>query len=298
MNNKNWALTLTAGSKVFWRDPDNGVSSGIYRITSFNSGTGKVVDRETIIGLSNGRSEVEVTIGELSPVSLGLMADAANADLLAFARRAVAALDSPDNLSEDEKAQVIENGEQLIEAIEEAIRDREAIQVIVEGIEAATAVVNNWAQGDLAGAVNVLDGWVDKALETQSPDLDGLVATILMEGADSAKSVVACWESKHLAGAVTSLEVWLEDAVKDLADAGLLPIEEPAVVVEISGGNVSGVSALGDVRLLVVDYDNGEDNDDEPEIPNRGARASIADYHRPGEPEFVYRVMAVSDNQP
>lgn len=33
------------------------------------------------------------------------------------------------------------------------------------GIEAAQAVIDCWSRGDLAGAVNCLDGWIDDARE-------------------------------------------------------------------------------------------------------------------------------------
>jgi len=297
MKNKTWALALAVGSKVFWVDPDRGASSGIYTVRGFNSDTGKVVDEDTVISLSNGWSEAEATVGELRPVSFGLQANTVAADLLVFARRALAALETPGDLNEEGKAQVIEDGGELIAAIEDAIRDREAVQVIVNGIEAATAVVNNWEEGDLAGAVNVLDGWIEEAQEAQSPDLDGLVATVLMDGIDRAQSVVRCWESKHLASAVSDLEGWLEEAVTDLAEAGLLPSEKPTVVVELSGGVASGVSAIGNVRVLVLDYDNGSDDDDAPEIPGRNSAASIADHLKPGDPAFVHRVIAVVDGE-
>ena len=297
MKHKQWALALAVGGKVFWNDPDQAASSGIYTIREIKGDGGKVADADTLIVLANGKSEAEVPVAELQPVSLGVRADGANADLLAFACRALAALETPGDLSEEEKAHVIEDGGELIGAIEDAIRDREAVQVIVNGIDAATAVVNNWEEGDLAGAVNVLDGWIEEAQEAQSPDLDGLVATVLMDGIDRAQSVVRCWESKHLASAVSELEGWLEEAVTDLAEAGLLPSEKPTVVVELSGGVASGVSAIGNVRVLVLDYDNGSDDDDAPEIPGRNSAASIADHLKPGDPAFVHRVIAVVDGE-
>lgn len=38
-------------------------------------------------------------------------------------------------------------------------------RLLVDGVEAAQAVVDNWESGDLAEAVNVLEGWINDAEE-------------------------------------------------------------------------------------------------------------------------------------
>ena len=40
-----------------------------------------------------------------------------------------------------------------------------AFELVDSGIEAADEVVQNWSQGDLAGAINNLEGWADEARE-------------------------------------------------------------------------------------------------------------------------------------
>jgi hypothetical protein len=44
---------------------------------------------------------------------------------------------------------------------------------LAEGVSAARAVVESWEKGDLAGAVNMLDGWVDEMVEAH-PDMGPL----------------------------------------------------------------------------------------------------------------------------
>lgn len=43
-----------------------------------------------------------------------------------------------------------------------------AFELVDSGIEAADEVVKNWSRGDLAGAVNNLEGWADEAREILS----------------------------------------------------------------------------------------------------------------------------------
>lgn len=60
--------TLQVGDEVFWTDPDNGLSSGIYRVTRILTETGAVegLHGDTIIALRNeAGSEVEAFLSEL-----------------------------------------------------------------------------------------------------------------------------------------------------------------------------------------------------------------------------------------
>ena len=41
----------------------------------------------------------------------------------------------------------------------------EAERIISDGIDAAQAVITNWEKGDLAGAVNELEGWARMAID-------------------------------------------------------------------------------------------------------------------------------------
>lgn len=114
---------------------------------------------------------------------------------------------------------------------------------------------------------------------------------------EASEEVVANWERGDLAGAVNNLEGWAETAKSELEDLSRHP-KMPVVVVEIDGGNCSDVSASGGVRVLVVDYDNGEGDDSAPEIPDRdGATASVADHRGPwtSEPGFIAGVCAIAD---
>lgn len=52
------------GAEVFWTDPDRGLSSGVYKITECPDS--KFVAPDSIIHISNGSSEAEVFMSELS----------------------------------------------------------------------------------------------------------------------------------------------------------------------------------------------------------------------------------------
>jgi hypothetical protein len=57
---------LQPGDEVFWTDPDDGISSGTYKVTGVNS-DGEEVTEDTIITLRNDQgSEVEALAHELT----------------------------------------------------------------------------------------------------------------------------------------------------------------------------------------------------------------------------------------
>lgn len=61
-----WVYELQPGSRVIWRDPDGGKSSGTYVVCSINSGTGRVETEDTLIRLKNDAgTEVEALPKEL-----------------------------------------------------------------------------------------------------------------------------------------------------------------------------------------------------------------------------------------
>ena len=63
-----WLESLKVGSEVFWHDPDNNISSGIYRIVDINSETGYIETGDDIIYITNGASDAEVIPSEIGPV--------------------------------------------------------------------------------------------------------------------------------------------------------------------------------------------------------------------------------------
>lgn len=62
----NWLRTLKVGSKVWWNDPDDNQSSGIYEITSMRD---DVVVSDVLLLTNDAGSVVEVSASELSPMS-------------------------------------------------------------------------------------------------------------------------------------------------------------------------------------------------------------------------------------
>lgn len=64
---------LQVGDEVFWTDPDNGLSSGVYHVTRIATETGGVegLRGDTIIALRNeAGSEVEAFLSELDRVGV------------------------------------------------------------------------------------------------------------------------------------------------------------------------------------------------------------------------------------
>lgn len=63
-----WLRALASDDEVWWHDPHAGISSGIYRIDSINSETGKIEGVDTVVILSNAAgSHSEVFAAELAP---------------------------------------------------------------------------------------------------------------------------------------------------------------------------------------------------------------------------------------
>lgn len=63
----NWLNALCVGDEVWWNDPDNGISSGYYKVTSVQSDTGVVESDSTILCLQNDAgSSAEVLASELA----------------------------------------------------------------------------------------------------------------------------------------------------------------------------------------------------------------------------------------
>lgn len=66
-NKEHWRSTLAPGAEVFWNDPGDGLSSGIYVVQDILSVDG-AIDDDTILVLKNGTgSSCEVYAHELEP---------------------------------------------------------------------------------------------------------------------------------------------------------------------------------------------------------------------------------------
>ena len=116
---------------------------------------------------------------------------------------------------------------------------------------------------------------------------------LLADGASAAREVVSNWERGNLAGAVNALEDWQTEAEEVLASASSLRL--PGVVVEVAGGLVTGVSTSFPMSTVVVDYDNGGD-EDSTQVPLRdeGDSASFDTSVGETDPDFVQAVLAAA----
>lgn len=64
---RNWKANLRSGDEVRWNDPDGGICSGVYRITSIDNPAGRITGESTVLWLTNDAgSEVQVYASELS----------------------------------------------------------------------------------------------------------------------------------------------------------------------------------------------------------------------------------------
>jgi hypothetical protein len=64
----NWYANLTEGSEVWWNDPDDGISSGYYRISGILLEDDEAISPSTVVELQNEHgSFVEAFVSELSP---------------------------------------------------------------------------------------------------------------------------------------------------------------------------------------------------------------------------------------
>ena len=54
---------IKPGRKVFWRDPDHGISSGEYEVVSVPEG----IEKDSVIMIASEFSEAEVYPSELQP---------------------------------------------------------------------------------------------------------------------------------------------------------------------------------------------------------------------------------------
>lgn len=61
--------TIKIDGKVWWNDPDNGKSSGVYEVCSIKAEPGEGMSEDTVVLIDNGYSEAEVLYGELLPLS-------------------------------------------------------------------------------------------------------------------------------------------------------------------------------------------------------------------------------------
>lgn len=164
--------------------------------------------------------------------------------------------------------------------------NREVAKVIARGIDLATEMESIEDDDSLFNtSVSV---WLESALET-TPD-DPQLASILDKGIAAAKA--AAHDEEH---GQEQLMDWASTSYFELCQRKLVD-DAPIVVVEISGGICTDVSARGDVAVAVLDYDNGDDDESEQMIPSKGCRASIADYSGTSDPLFCKQVMDLERN--
>lgn len=185
--------------------------------------------------------------------------------------------------------QAMTSGAEVLDAINRLEADSAATARLRAGIGHAGDVLSSWEVGDLADAVNHLEGW---ALLSQ-PDLG--VCEILDEGIRIAELIVENWEGK-IADLVNELDGWRDLAIADLIERKALT-EKPAVVIEVTGGNITGISSILDVDAYVVDYDEGEDNDLLPYVEDKGhARISLRETKQ-SRPEFCLEIIDLHERE-
>lgn len=61
-----WRRGVKVGSEVYWEDPDEGISSGYYRVANIHTESGEIESDDSILMLhSEAGSECEVYASEL-----------------------------------------------------------------------------------------------------------------------------------------------------------------------------------------------------------------------------------------
>lgn len=182
-----------------------------------------------------------------------------------------------------EALQAMKDGRNEVDAINKQEATAAATIRLREGVEYAGNVVDAWEGGDLAGAVNTLEGWA----ELSKPLLG--VCQHLDEGIRIAELLVVNWEGS-ISDQVNDLDDWRDEAIADLIERKML-IDKPTVVIEVSGGNITGISSIMDVNAFVVDYDEGENNDLLPYVEGQGhAQISLRESSE-SRPDFCHKVI-------
>lgn len=185
--------------------------------------------------------------------------------------------------------QAMTNGAEVLDAINKLEAEAAATTRLREGMEYAGNVLSAWEDGDLAGAVNVLEGWA----ELSKPLLG--VCELLDEGIRIAELIVENWEGK-IADLVNELDDWRDLAIADLIERKALT-EKPAVVIEVSGGNITGISSIMDVDAYVVDYDEGENNDLLPYVEDQGHALISLRESKQSRPEFCLEIIDLHERE-
>jgi hypothetical protein len=57
---------IEVGDKVYWNDPDQGLSSGVYEVAEIQTESGLIEYPDDIILITNGNSEAQVYLHELT----------------------------------------------------------------------------------------------------------------------------------------------------------------------------------------------------------------------------------------
>lgn len=183
----------------------------------------------------------------------------------------------------DEALQAMKDGQNEVDAINKQEATAAATLRLREGVEYAGNVVDAWEGGDLAGAVNTLEGWA----ELSKPLLG--VCLHLDEGIRIAELLVENWEGS-ISDQVNELDGWRDEVIADLIKRKMLT-DKPTVVIEVSGGNITGISSIQDVDTFVVNYDEGEDNNLLPYVDGEGHAQINLRESSESRPEFCLQII-------
>lgn len=198
------------------------------------------------------------------------------AQLVHFAERAISVLSH----NGEQHAKLIEDGRLSLARLAEEQSMKENQEVLLRGTTLASELLLAQESGSLDQFdLTIIDVWMESALQ---PATDDRIAGGILEGRTllSEYCRTAPQLDKDLA---EKLKAWERKWYAILCGEGYVDVK-PAAVVEVSGG-VPTVSTRGAVDVYIVDYDDGEVNDDFPVIPTRdGDRASVqleSDQHDP-----------------
>lgn len=150
-------------------------------------------------------------------------------------------------------------------------------------------MLDAWESGNLAEAVNVLEGWADLSAECLG------VCGLLDEGIRVSEQIVTDWES-NLTTAVGQLQDWRDAAIEVLSERKALTAR-PTVVIEVSGGNITGISSSMDVEAYIVDYDEGDENDLLPYVHDQGHARIDLRLSLQSRPEFCLEIADLHERE-
>lgn len=211
------------------------------------------------------------------------------AQLVHFAEKAIAVL----SRNGEQHAKLIEDGRLSLARLAEERSMRESQEVLLRGTTLASELLlaqesESLDQFDLT----TIDVWMESALQ---PATDDRIAGAIVEGRTllSEYCRAAPQLDKDLA---ETLKAWERKWYAILCDEGYVEVK-PAAVIEVNGGVATAITR-GAVDVYVVDYDNGEENDDFPVIPMRDdQRASVQLESKQQDPSFCRLIEMLHTNE-